>query len=102
MLRALLHTNYVKLSLVPRPLDKLPKGHTQRVWPVTIVDQVDLGLCYRTNERSWSRVLGIVIAECLSVSSRLLHLRLSVLVCHTCMSKFKLLHCSSSYITYCA
>ena len=50
MLRALLHTNYVKLSLVPRLFVKA----FERVWPVTIVDMIHLGPCLRKNERSRS------------------------------------------------
>ena len=105
MLQALLHTNYLKLSLVPRPLVQTAYSYIkatpfakafERVWPVTTVDMVDLRPCLRKNERSWR--LGIVIAECLSIKSMLLSLHLSVFVRHTCMSK--LLHCSSSYITY--
>ena len=46
MVSALPHTNYVKLSLIPRPLDELASyikaTPFDRGWPVTIVDQVDL------------------------------------------------------------
>ena len=42
----------------------------ERVWPVTVVDMVDLRPCLRD-----PRVVSIVIAECLSVNLKLLSLR---------------------------